>query len=306
MAAAAPPPAKPRRRRRWVWGAAALLALWLASSAAAVWALTHRLRAAAPEPAPRHFEGFAALEDLRLKTTDGEELGAWFLPGRADRPPVLALHGYGMNRGATLFHANSARLSGCPVLLLSLRSHGDSTGSRIDFGWSSRRDVEAGVAWLEGRCPGRKPVAWGVSMGAAAALFAAEELGGRVQAYLLEAPFQDLDHALQNRLRMYLPNGLRQVAYAGMRLVALGMFPELPSVSATRAAAGLPAGAKLLVVVGAEDRHAPPAESRAVLAAAGHGELLTIPGAHHMNLTQLAASRAEYRAAARKFLDSIP
>ena len=65
----------------------------------------------------------------------------------------------------------------------------------------------AAVEFLEKRRPGRPLIVSGNSMGSAAAVFAAKELGHRVQGYILESPYQDLKVAVWNRLDNSLPRG---------------------------------------------------------------------------------------------------
>ena len=89
---------------------------------------------------------------------------------------------------------------GCSVLMISHRAHGDSTGEFDDAGYSARRDVYAAVEFLEQRRPGRPVIVDGNSLGSAAAIFAAGELGHRVAAYILESPYQDLKIAVWNRV----------------------------------------------------------------------------------------------------------
>ena len=72
---------------------------------------------------------------------------------------------------------------------------------------AARRDVYAAVEFLERRHPGRPVIVDGNSMGAAAAIFAAGDLGHRVAAYILESPYQDLKVAVWNRIDNWLPQG---------------------------------------------------------------------------------------------------
>src|SRR6185295_14890201 len=98
------------------------------------------------EPAPTLAWG--SPESIRLTTDDGEDLGAWFIdrPGEVkDAPAVVLLHGVGANRSQSLPMAEEFARRGCPVLLISQRSHGDSTGDKNDFGYSGRGDVAAAV-----------------------------------------------------------------------------------------------------------------------------------------------------------------
>jgi hypothetical protein len=87
---------RPTRRRLLILGGCVgfLAALWLSLSLLLVYLLTRRPHAPFAEPAP--VVVWASFEEHRLRTGDGEELGAWFHRGAAGRPSVLVLHG---NRG---------------------------------------------------------------------------------------------------------------------------------------------------------------------------------------------------------------
>jgi hypothetical protein len=132
---------------------------WLGSSFAVAYRLTRRARPPAAEPAPA--AGWGTAEELALHTADGHTLGAWFFAGRADRPAVVLLHGNGGNRTACLPEAELLASAGYPVLAVTLRAHGDSSGDVNDFGLSARHDVVAAVGWLEGKRPGAPVVVWG-------------------------------------------------------------------------------------------------------------------------------------------------
>ena len=220
-----------------------------------------------------------------MKTSDGEELGAWFVEGRDHAPSVLLLHGNNANRGTTLSRGKLLASHGYAVLMLTLRAHGDSTGEYHDIGWSARRDVWAAVEFLEQRRPGRPVIVSGNSMGSAAAIFAAKELGSRVQGYILESPYQDLKVAVWNRVDMALPAGLSHVAYAGLRAVGPLFLPNLEQISPLEAISGIPQDVPVLIMAGDADRHARLHEARAILAKVeSHGKLVVFPGARHGNL----------------------
>jgi alpha-beta hydrolase superfamily lysophospholipase len=286
----------PRRRsllRRLLFLAGLAVGLWLLSSYAVAYRLTRRPRPAFEEPAPAVTWG--TVQSLRLTTADGEQLGAWFIDGRADRPAVLLLHGHGGCRCNGLKQAELLASAGCPVLLISLRAHGDSTGELHDYGYSARHDVAAAVGWLEKRRPGRPVVVWGRSAGAAAAVFAAGHLGRRVRSYILECPFQDLRTAARNRTEAYLPPVLSQLAYAGLSVVAPLVLPDVDNISPLEAASAIPPTVPVLVMAGGADRRARPEEARAIYErVASHGRLLMVEGADHVRLfeTDPAACRA--------------
>jgi uncharacterized protein len=158
--------------------------LWLSVSAGVVWNLTHRSTMAQFEPAP--IPAIRGLEERVLTTTDGERIGSWLVAGRSDRGCVIVLHGNGASRSSMQDVVRMVADRGETVLALSLRCHGDSTGDFNDFGLSASQDVIAAVAFLENEFPGRRVRILGRSLGAAAAIFAARELGHRVSGYFLE------------------------------------------------------------------------------------------------------------------------
>jgi pimeloyl-ACP methyl ester carboxylesterase len=119
-------------------------------------------------------------------TSDGLKLSAWYLPG-TDRRPVLIVHGIGANKDNFLEPAVKLREAGHPVLTLDLRAHGDSEGRICSAGYHEVADVMAGLRWLQSRHPGRKPGVLAYSMGAAAAIRAAER--GDVPRLVVDSTF---------------------------------------------------------------------------------------------------------------------
>ncbi|MFI5453849.1 MAG: alpha/beta hydrolase [Isosphaerales bacterium] len=229
------------------------------------------------------------LENHRIKTSDGQEIGAWFVDGRDDAPSVLVLHGNRGSRRNSLSRAEMFVSQGYAVLMLSLRAHGDSTGDYHDIGFSARRDVCAAIEFLETHRAGQPVLIVGTSMGAAAAIFAAGELGHRVQGYVLESPYQDLKIATWNRTEVYLPAVLSHVAYTGLRIVGPLFLPDLEKISPLKAIAGIPNDVPVLILAGDADRLARPEEAQALhREVAAHGRLLLFPGAGHGDLFRSA------------------
>src|SRR5262245_40127638 len=111
---------EPTKRPRWrVFRVLFLLAavavlLWLGSSYGIAYRLTRRPHPRRDEPAPA-LAG-ATVQTFRLATEDGEDLGAWFHPGRPDRPLVVLLHGNGSDRSSCLDQAEALAQDGCSVL----------------------------------------------------------------------------------------------------------------------------------------------------------------------------------------------
>jgi pimeloyl-ACP methyl ester carboxylesterase len=258
----------------------ALVALWLLVCFAAAYHLTRRAAPRHDEPAPQ--VAWGQVEPLRLRTSDGLDLGGWFVPGSDDGPSVLLLHGNSCNRSQSLPAAEVFARAGCSVLMISFRAHGDSGGNYNDIGWSARRDVLAAVDWLEQRRPGKPIIVRGLSLGAAAAVFAAKELGTRVRGYILECPYQDLKTAVRNRTELWLPPVIDRIGYAGMRLVSFLILPDLEQVSPVHRIADIPASVPILILAGEADAYARPFEARALQErVASHSRLVFFAGAGH-------------------------
>jgi alpha-beta hydrolase superfamily lysophospholipase len=276
-----------RKRRTWQrWLLAWLIltvSLWLGMSWSVAYELTRRSKVRRPEPLPQ-IAGFA-IEDIRISTRDGEDLGAWSCDGAADRPVVLLLHGNGGTRGSMLPQMQWLAQEGCAVFAVSLRAHGDSSGDYNDAGYSARHDVVAAVDWIEQRWPDRRIVIWGQSLGGAASVFAAEELGDRVDGYIWECVYGDLRQAVWHRLQLQLPPVLDRVAYYGLMTVSPLVIPDLDRIAPAREAAKVSPHASVLVLAGGCDQRATPAECRDVAAAVGtRAKVVVIDGADHLCL----------------------
>jgi alpha-beta hydrolase superfamily lysophospholipase len=272
-----------RRMRRWLIFAVLLLVVWLGTSLAVAQRLTRRRRPPFPEPIPTAARGTFSAH--RFPTRDGEQIGAWFVAGREDQPSVLLLHGNGGSRRNCLGRAALLAEEGYAVLLISLRAHGDSTGNLNDIGYGARHDVVAAVEFLERKRPGKPVIIQGVSMGAAAAVFASRELARRVSGYILESPYQDLRVAVWNRVEHNLPPVLDRIAYEGLALVTPIVLPDVDKISPLTAIGGIPDDVPVLIFAGGGDPLARPAEARALYRRVeGHGKLIIFDRAGHHDL----------------------
>jgi uncharacterized protein len=274
-----------RRLRRWLIAMASLVPLWLLGSWVAAYRMTHRSRQQADEPIPS--VSWAAFEPLRLGTSDGHDLGAWFAAGRDDLASIVLLHGNKGNRSNVLDRASLLANEGYSVLPVTLRAHGDSSGDLNDFGYSSSLDVISAVEFLEARRPGRPNFILGTSAGAAAATFASKDLGPRVAGYLLEAPYRDLRSAVRNRTSESLPIGLEWVAYQGLVLVSPLVLPNLDAISPLEAIAGVPEQVPVLLMAGRLDVKAKPEQVEALFnSVRTHGRYVVFEKAGHLGFLQ--------------------
>lgn len=91
-----------------------------------------------------------AYRDVSLRTSDGVELSAWFIPPRNGAAVVLK-HGSGSTRTATIRHAKVLAGHGYGVLMVDARGHGRSGGRGMDIGWYGEKDTTAAVDFLAGQ-----------------------------------------------------------------------------------------------------------------------------------------------------------
>jgi len=260
------------------------LVAWLATSAVATWILVRRHRPRHPEPIAA--EDAKRFQEIRLATRDGEDLGAWLVDAPAAPVAVLVLHGQGGSRTAETGDVRFFADQGLAVLCPTLRAHGDSSGDCNDFGWSARADVIACVDELERRAPGLPILVFGRSLGAAAAIYAGEELGTRVAAYVFEAPYRDLAAATHHRLDVRLPPPLNALAYAGLRLWApLLLSPGVDDLKPLERVARIPCDVPIVFLSGTEDDLAPITEVAELRdRCAGNAALVAFPGGTHVDV----------------------
>ena len=85
-------------------------------------------------------------EEVTLRTSDGLELAAWYVPSRNG----AAVISYPTRQGK-LAQARMLVRHGYGVLLLDARGYDGSEGDPNLFGWDDAEDIDAAVAWLQSR-----------------------------------------------------------------------------------------------------------------------------------------------------------
>ena len=211
-----------------------------------IWGFQRRLiYLPSPASVPPADEVLDGARELTLQTTDGLELGAWFVPGvEPDREmAVLVANGNAGNRSLRAPLAESLAREGLAVLLFDYRGYGGNPGSPTEDGLA--RDVRAAYRFLvdEADFPPDRLLYYGESLGAAVVTeLAAEHPPAGV---VLRSPFVDLAAVGQ----IHYP-------FIPVRLLLRDRYPlaeylaevEVPTV----------------VVYGSRDSIVPPGQSRAV------------------------------------------
>ena len=136
--------------------------------------------------------------DVSLTTTDGLELGAWFVPaaGGEQRATVLVFPGNAGNRTARAPLARALAERGFSVMLFDYRGYGRSEGEPSEAGLYL--DVRAAYDFLTGEL-GQDPgsiVLFGHSLGGAVAIDCA--MDRRVAGLIVESTFTHLKDATRS------------------------------------------------------------------------------------------------------------
>lgn len=161
-------------------------------------------RLTAPSPAPMEATPASVgldFRDVRLESTDGVGLAAWWIPKTGASRTAILVHGFGGNKSneQVLATAPIYNRAGYNVLMLDLRAHGESEGDRRTLGYRESRDVRGALGWLRDKGIGPEAtVLHGWSMGGATVVRAAPGTG--VAAVVEEAGYADLPLLLEDSL----------------------------------------------------------------------------------------------------------
>ncbi len=138
-------------------------------------------------------------EDIRfLSREDGLNIAAWYIPAERATSAVILVHGRNTGKADAMLTrfvelATPLHEAGLAVMMIDMRGHGDSEGSRYTFGVKERNDVLAAVDWLIAHevQPGKIGIL-GVSLGGASVIGAAAEEEA-IGAVALDSTFADLN-----------------------------------------------------------------------------------------------------------------
>lgn len=235
-------------------GAALLLAL--------LWALQRRLiYLPFPADVPPVAAVLPGAREVVLRTDDGLRLGAWFLEPRDAAAAVLVAPGNAGNRSLRAPLAAALARRGVAVLLFDYRGYGGNRGRPTQAGLA--RDVRAARRFLldEADFARERILYYGESLGSAVVTELATT--HPPAALVLRSPFTDLASVG----RVHYP-------FLPVRLLLRDRFPLAEQIAGV--------AVPTTVVYGEDDGIVPPAQSRAVAAAAaGPARLVEVAGADH-------------------------
>jgi fermentation-respiration switch protein FrsA (DUF1100 family) len=160
---------------------------------AMLWALQRQLiYFPDPTPVPPGGQVIAGARDATLRTADGLELGAWFVPatGQVDTGmAVLVAPGNGGNRAGRAGFAEELSRRGLAVLLMDYRGYGGNPGSPSQDGLAADADAAVGVLTELGYPP-QRTVYFGESLGSG--VVAGLQVRHPPAGIVLRSPFTEL------------------------------------------------------------------------------------------------------------------
>jgi fermentation-respiration switch protein FrsA (DUF1100 family) len=129
--------------------------------------------------------GLPGMRELRLRTTDGQQLRAWFQTPAAGRPLVVFFHGNGGSIASFADYYRPLIADGDGVLAVEYRGYPGSTGSPTETGLLTDGEAAYAEALALG-VPSPRIVIMGVSLGSAVAVSVAANHA--VGALVLDSP----------------------------------------------------------------------------------------------------------------------
>jgi dipeptidyl aminopeptidase/acylaminoacyl peptidase len=230
-------------------------------------------------------------QDIRLATTDGLDIAAWYIPGNRAQAIIL-VHGIDANRSAVLPEAKILAEAGYHLLILDLRGHGQSEGNLATYGYREALDVQAAVEYLAGLPEIEQIGALGTSYGGAAVARAAA-VDPRLKAVVIESSYSSLTEAVKDAFeqRSIFPG------WSAPLLIALAERRagiNISQVDSARDLATLQPRA-VMIIHGSQDTLFPVEHAYRLYASAGEPkELWVIEGLGHAS--PVLGREAEYRA----------
>jgi hypothetical protein len=164
-------------------------------------------------------------EDVKLHTSDGVELSAWWVPAASPRGAVILCHG---NAGTMAHRVDKLLLFhglGLDVLSFDYRGYGESKGTPSEQGTYLDMDAAVEHLWRARGARGERTIFWGESLGGAVATEAATR--HRPALLVLESTFASI-RAMVHRHYPFVPGFLAtRVRYDSLSRVGLIDCPVL-------------------------------------------------------------------------------
>ena len=241
---------------------------------------------------------------IEFRSADGVRLKGWYIPAAENpRGTIIFCHGLNRSRVELLAQAQFAHQQNFNGLLFDLRHHGQSEGEMTTLGYQERLDVLGAVRYaLDDEKAARPVVLWGISMGAVAALMAADSL--EVAAAISDSTFLSFSDTVKHHLKLFLRLPAFPIAYEVIYWTAWrgGFRPaDFDLQKAVERIGDRP----ILFVAVKGDRRMPSSISQTLFATAKSSQkrLLVLPGTRHGEAFK--SGEADYKKTVEEFLAQL-
>jgi pimeloyl-ACP methyl ester carboxylesterase len=144
-----------------------------------------------------------SVQEVMFKSRDGVPLSGWYLPRENAPVAIIYSHGLFRSRLEMLERAEQLWQEGYEGLLLDFRRHGKSGGDLTSMGYLERLDIIGAARYLSDSLHFKGTiVAYGVSMGAAAALLAAAEEPA-IAGLIVDSSFLSFDETIAHHAKLF-------------------------------------------------------------------------------------------------------
>ncbi len=232
-----------------------------------------------PEQTPSdHGIGF---EEVRYETKDGSRLYAWWIADNPDAPTLILVHGWGKSVGRLIPYIKNLYGNGFNILAFDARNHGSSDGNGISSLLTFAEDIVAGIRFVTERNRNRDIFLLGMSIGGAAAVYAAArapEIKKVVTVGAPTNPAEVMGYQLKKKHIPYFP--FIWLLFEIIQLKIGVRFSELATVNNIGKAE-----AEFLIIHGAVDKVVPVDHGRRICERSrpGKAELWVVPDGGHSN-----------------------
>jgi uncharacterized protein len=163
-------------------------------------------------------------EDVRLTTSDGVVIAAWWVPAARGRGALIFCHGNAGNMGDRIEKLRLFHDLGLSVLAFDYRGYGASRGKPSEQG--TARDMDAAMAHVRGArgVPLEQTIFYGESLGGAVAIEAATRF--RPAALVAESTFTSA-RGMARRHYPFVPTILVRVGYDSLSRLRTVACPKL-------------------------------------------------------------------------------
>lgn len=229
---------------------------------------------------------------IDLVAEDGIKLsGSVIEPPGPAKGTVLFFHGVHACR--SLDSACEARDRGWRAVAIDFRAHGESGGKFTSFGYFESYDVRAAVRYARERWKNEPLAVWGVSMGAAAIIYA-QDVTKDCDAIAIESCYATIDDAYRHRLLMKLPSFLLPFGAGPRWAVERRIDASASEMRPIDYISKIPAE-RMFIFTGEKDLHAPPEDTRKLAEKAPGVRTWIVPKATHYDLWRTAGTELPNR-----------